>query len=133
MKTIDIINCYTILKNCLANNARKIPSEVYIVLLRNFKKLGPVAEDIDTAQRPIMEKYAKKDEDGNIIFRDGNLFDVEENVEEYGKEWSALLQTEIEVIFDKMPLEALKRCDEERFDPLTQEEIAMIAEYMLQE
>lgn len=128
MKTSQINECYGILTKM---ENKKVPVSLGLILLQNKKKLDPVVENISVKEREIVDLYAEKDEAGNVIYNDQNQFKIpKDNISQFNKEIDELVNTEIEIVFDKVSMDILNRCDESGFDSLSLEELRIIQEYM---
>ena len=110
---------------------KTLPISVSLIISRNLKKLAPIMEDYNEQRDSLVEKYAKKDENGIIINKEGSI--PIDNPVAYTNDMRELSNTDVEITFDKIKTEDLKRCEEGKYDALTVEEIGVIDEIMLEE
>lgn len=126
MKLSEIIDCHRILTSM---KQKYYPGPVMFPLIHNLRNLTPVVEDYNLARNAIIDKYAKRDENGNVsetvngvLIKDRTGFQNEMN---------ALLNTETEIAFDKIDKDSLDICGTEKFDELNMEQRMMIEDYMV--
>jgi len=129
MKLKDIIDCNESLK---ALKDKRLPISVSLIISRNFKKLAPVMEDYEEKRSLLIQRYAKRDENGEMITHKNDSVQIGDP-DAFIREMDELTSTEIEVIFDKIPQVSLDRCEEEKYDRLTVDEVGVIDEYMLED
>ena len=128
MKLKDIINCNESLKTL---KDKRLPISVSLVISRNYKKLAPVVEDYEEKRSALIEMYAKRDENGEMITHGSDSIQIGDP-DAFIKEAKEIEGVDIDVTFDHITEEVLNRCEETQFDALTVEEVGIIDEYMLE-
>lgn len=81
----------------------KKETEAWYQIGRNLKKIAKPLEDINDAKKLLFDKYAIKDDNGNIKFKDENRMEVDfgENKDDADKLWQEIKDEEVEVEFYK--------------------------------
>lgn len=118
VKNVDVVNImtrYSSIKN------KKIPVKVAFALSRNISILNPIADDYEKERYKLLEKYGEKDEDGKPKIVNGQY--ILNDREGFNADMNELLNMENEVNFYKISVEDLEKCDEDRFDTLTPDEL----------
>ena len=128
MKLLVIQQCYRVIESM---KQKKLPVNVSFIIYRNVKKLIPIIQDIENNRKELLQKYMKKDDDGNPIIID-NKYDLTD-LNAFNKQMNELLNTDISIDFDKISKFDIQRCDEDKFDSLTLEEIAVLQDFMIKE
>lgn len=122
MKTSKIVTIYNSLQKM---QEKKLPVRLSLILYRNLQKIKSIAEKAEEERVALIREYAEKDDSGNPI-DDGGRFHIPD-ADSFMKEMDELLNTEVDVTFDKLSMKDIERCDEEeKFDSLTMEEIGAI-------
>lgn len=122
MKLKDIITINTQINGIMG---KKLPVRVAFIISRNVKKLSEIVSDYDEKRITIIKKYAETDDDGNIITDEhGNAKIIE--IANANKDLTELVETEINIEFDKLTLEDLEKCDSDAYDSLTPIEISCL-------
>lgn len=112
--------------------AKRLPTRLSFVLLRNRKKMQDIVKDIETKQNELLERYGEKDENGELVIGKDNKIKVPEG-EKYLHELSEVMNTDIEITLDKVTMDDIEKCDSEKYDSLTVEEISALEYMMAQE
>lgn len=124
MKNSDIYELYnaiTLLKE------KKLPIKVSFVLTRNMKKMHDIVEDIDKSRIKILEKYGNKDENGKLIVDEKDQIVIpKENIDDYQKDMEEIMSYEPYFILETIPMDDIEKCDTDKYDSLTFEEIYSI-------
>lgn len=77
-------------------------------IARMLKKLQAEEETYNTSRIELIKKYADKDESGEVKVDDeGNIHVSNENMSDFNKEFTELITTELEVDFQKIPIDWL--------------------------
>ena len=90
------------------------------IMQQSFKgslafKIARLARELDTEMKTfneerqkIIQKYGNKDENGELIVdENGNVKFDNANIEEINQEFSSLLETELEINADKLPMDSI--------------------------
>lgn len=90
------------------------------IMQQSFKgslafKIARLARELDTEMKTfneerqkIVQKYGKKDENGELIAdENGNVKFDNADIEEINQEFSSLLETELEINADKLPMDSI--------------------------
>lgn len=128
MKLSTIIDCHRILTSMKQNY---YPSSITYTLIHNLRNLIPVVEDFETAKMALIEKYANRDEKGNIIETDKGVTIPIKVRAEFQNELDSLLGTDTDITFDKVDKDSLKLCGTGNFNSLNMEQLMMIEDYMM--
>lgn len=112
---------------------KRLPAKVSYAVMKNQKALEMEYKDLDQQRVKLCETYAKQDENGEYITKDGNYIFSDENRELFSKEYNDVLEEEIEVNIHLIAIEELDKCDEsDRYDVVTPKDF-MTLELMLKE
>jgi len=79
----------------------QLPLPISYKLVKLLKQLSNEIEAIEKLRQKLIKKHGKEDETGNITV-------TEENKQEFLNEFSALLNTKINIDFDPIPLDSIK-------------------------
>ena len=102
MTNIDIL----IASQALAQLAQKeLPATVGIKIRRLTRQITEVGNDIEAERKTLIEKYAKRDDDGEMRYADEAHTQIELQPE-FAAEWNALLSADAGVTVDR-PLRAV--------------------------
>ena len=90
------------------------------IMQQSFKgslafKIARLARELDTEMKTfneerqkIIQKYGNKDENGELIVdENGNVKFDNANIEEINQDFSSLLETELEINADKLPMDSI--------------------------
>ncbi len=99
---------------------KTFPSKLSFAISYNLRKLQKEVEGVEKERNKIYEEYARKDENGKMIILDGisdgkkiRYYDFSrENKAQVEKEYSDLLEEEVEVEVRKIKREAIEQCEE---------------------
>lgn len=103
---------------------KKYPTGMAYKLHVNNKACKSVYDAYCEQRTALIDKYADKDAEGNLIVENNKYTIAEENVQAWNKEIGELLNEEVEVAITEIPAEMLDKCDE--YEPLSVPEIALI-------
>ncbi len=109
---------------------KRLPVRLGFAINRNVSSLESVAMDYDKARKEILMKYCVKDENGNPVI-EGDEYVLSDR-KSYGEEMTELLRIENEVQVHKVSFEEIEKCDLEKFDSLTPEELDLLT-FMIEE
>lgn len=116
--------------NFLFNLVQKqFPVKVSYAISKNISKLERELKIYNSERQKIINKYCKKDEEGNLVIDENNQYHIEdENIDVCNKELNELLDIEIEVNIHKFKLDDLMHGNYE----MSPSEMALI-DYMIEE
>lgn len=126
MKLSEIVDCHRILTSM---KQKYYPGPVMFPLIHNLRNLTPVVEDFEQAKNAVIDKYAKRDENGNISETANGVL-IRDRVG-FQNEMNALLNTETNIVFDKVDKDSLDLCGTSKFDELNMEQRMMIEDFMM--
>lgn len=109
----------------LAIGDKHLPVKVSFALSVNAEAVNGALKAFNEHRRAMIEKYAKKGADGELVVKENGTYDIED-VENWNKEYNELLEAEVEVAITTINMEELKKCDEGGFDDLNLAEINMM-------
>lgn len=109
---------------------KRLPVRLGFAINRNVSSLENVAMDYDKARKEIIMKYCVKDENGNPVI-EGDEYVLSDR-KSYGEEMTELLRIENEVQMHTVSFEEIEKCDLEKFDSLTPEELDLLT-FMIEE
>jgi hypothetical protein len=77
-------------------------------IARLARELDKEMQTFNEERQKIIQKYAKKDENGELITdENGNVTFDTDKVQEVNEEFNSLLSTELEVNADKLPMDCM--------------------------
>lgn len=76
-------------------------TQAWYAVGKNVRKIKPLLEEIEASKQSLFEKYAAKDEDGQIKFLDKQRTQIDfgENQEEANETWKKIQDERVEVDF----------------------------------
>ena len=104
--------------------SKMLPTKVGYAIARNIALLESVAKAYEEERTKIIDKYAKKGEDGRLIVV-GNTYDIQD-MAGFGTDRDELLGIENEGAIHTVPLSELEKCDLEQFDALTVKDLKLL-------
>lgn len=123
---MTISNIQAMVEGLTEVSKKRLPIKVSYVISSNLEKLKPHNEAAEQTRNDLLRQYGEKDEDGNLKFNEKNEIRIVD-VTSYVKDVNELMNTDVDISFDKFSLEDLERCEkEDRFDVLTIEEISFL-------
>lgn len=121
---IKIFDCVNEIKD------KKLPIKISLILIRNLKKLKEIMEDIEDKRTEIINKYADRDEKGQLILNKKDQFQVSNNITNFENDLKELFNTQIKIQFDKFSIEDIEKYDENKFDSLTMNEVEILQNFI---
>ena len=121
---IKIFDCVNEIKD------KKLPIKISLILIRNLKKLKEIMEDIEDKRTEIINKYADRDEKGQLILNKKDQFQVSNNITNFENDLKELFNTQIKIQFDKFSIEDIEKYDENKFDFLTMNEVEILQNFI---
>lgn len=129
MKVSEIVK----ISNCIDEiKDKKLPIKMSLILIRNSKKLNEVVKDIDNKRFEVISQYADKDQNGQILSENGQ-FKVSNNLTDFENDLKELFNTQINIQLDTLFMEDIQKCDNEKYDSLTMEEVDALQSIMTEE
>lgn len=106
--------------------SRRLPQKISYAIIKNIMVLKQEYVIYEKQLKNLIDSYADKcvkDKNGNITFRkDGIPVIKDEHTDEFNKELSNLLNSEVEVDMYRIDSENFNYQDESKYDALTPEE-----------
>lgn len=116
-KILDFINSDLV--------SKKLPIKLAYAISVNVSAVEGAIKAFNNQRTNLIEKYAKKGEDGKPISDDGKY--IIENTKEWNESINELLDAESDVNVTTITLDLLEKCDDEAFDKLSVGELAVIS------
>lgn len=116
-KILDFINSDLV--------SKKLPIKLAYAISVNVSAVEGAVKAFNNQRTNLIEKYAKKGEDGKPISDNGNY--IIENTKEWNESINELLDAESDVNVTTITLDLLEKCDDEAFDKLSVGELAVIS------
>ena len=114
-------------------NNKKLPTKLMFIISRDIKKAAEVVRDIDNSKNDLIDKYAERDKDGEIVgSKDGGTMISAKNIKKFYEELDQVLDVDIEISFEKVKMADIERCEEDCYDNLTVDEISAL-DYIIDE
>lgn len=129
MKASTIQNIYM---NLSGVGAKELPVKMSFVLSRNLKKLREVVQDIDAKRNELLNKYGEKDDKGELIVADNGSVKIPD-ADKFMAELNEVLNADVDITLDKVTEADIEKCDNEKYDSLTVDEIGALEYMMAQE
>ena len=107
----------------LAN--KKFPIKLTYAISVNISAVENAVKAFNDQRMELVEKYAKKGEDGKPISDNGNY--LIENTKEWNEAIKELLEAEADVNISTITIDLLEKCDGEGFDKLSVGELSAIS------
>lgn len=107
VKVADLLNSIDAIKNLMTY---PIKSRVAYQIARLAREIDNEYKIFDEARVNLIKKYGKKDENGELIVSENGQWTVDENIEEFNKEFEELTETPLQINADRINLDSLN-CD----------------------
>ena len=108
IKNMDLINGVESLRELL--NYDNIPIKLSFKLIKNAKKIDAAISDYNDAHKKLIDKYGKKDKDGNLIQdSSGNVSIDTDMAVEFTNEQRTLLQLESDLDIETITIDELEK------------------------
>lgn len=103
MKNKDIISTFEGLQSLRQGATQRLPARLSFAIIRNFKTLQPIVEDIQATYSELVSKYADpiKEDPGRFKVKDGCLDDL-------NREMNSLYDLDTEVTLTKVKFSDLE-------------------------
>ena len=103
---------------------KQLPVKLMFAISANAEEATGKIKAYEEARKKLIDKYAKKDENGEPIV-EGSNYVFEDHVK-WNEAIQELLDAEVEMDVTTVILEDVAKCDEAEFDSLTVNEIGII-------
>lgn len=122
---IKLIELEKTVKELNQISSKRLPVSVSYAIRKNCNILIEELKDVSEVRCSILENYAKKDSDGNVVIEDGKYqFENTKLQETALEEVNKLYDKEADIHVTTISLEELKAVDEnELYDKLTGQEV----------
>lgn len=108
---------------------RQFPVKISYALSKNISKLESDLKIYNSEREKIINKYCKKDEEGNLVIDESNNYSIEEEyIDICNKELNELLDIEVDIDIHKFKLNDLLQCNLE----VSPADLSLI-DYMIEE
>lgn len=108
IKNMDLINGVESLRELL--NYDNIPIKLSFKLIKNAKKIDSAISDYNDAHKKLIDKYGKKDKDGNLIQdSSGNVSIDTDMAVEFTNEQRTLLQLKSDLDIETITIDELEK------------------------
>ena len=75
---------------------------------RLARELNKEMETFNAERQKLLEQYCEKDENGELkVLENGNVQVIPEKLQEFNQEFTNLLETEVEINADKLPMSCM--------------------------
>lgn len=128
MKIKNIIKYNYSLENILK---KKLPIKASFIIAKNKKKIDDILEIYDKKRIDLVEKYAIKNDEGEIII-DNNGNAKINNLKSFSEELEELWSIEQNFEIEYITFQDLEKCDTGNFDSLSPSDISQI-QWMIEE
>lgn len=105
---------------------KKVPMKIKLPILYNIDKFRNVINNWELCYKELLNRYANKDRNGNIIIVNENYNIKNEFIDIYNEEFNDLIMSQAGISkndLQKIPLAYFDEYDEEKFDILTLSDI----------
>lgn len=112
LKVAELINAKDAIDHLITQT---LPAEVSFRLARIVRQLDPVLQDYEATRKQLCERYGKLDAEQNIYQFEG------EQREKFQQEFDSLLESEVQIPGERIPLTVLKQVHLSTVDALNLE------------
>lgn len=108
---------------------KMLPIKVAYALSKNHKALVEECKNLYEQRKKVLEQNCSKDEDGNPILNEETneyVYESDQIKADTLNTYRELLQTEVDVAIMNIDIEELGKCDTDKFDSLTVEDMMRI-------
>lgn len=103
---------------------KHLPIRLAHAIALNAEAIAPAIKIYDKKRQELLEKYAEKDANGEIIAKDGHCNIIDQ--ENWSRDFRELLESEAEITVTKISVDVLEKCDSDDFDSLSIGELSTI-------
>lgn len=103
---------------------KQLPVKLGYAIAKNLGAMKSISEAYEEERIKVLSKYAEKGADGKFLVEDNSY--VIPDMENYGREIGELLEIENEVAIHTVAFEELEKCDSDKFDALSFQDIQVL-------
>lgn len=104
--------------------AKKLPIKMSFILSRDIKIMQDIVDDIENSRSNIIKNYGEKDENGELIISDDGQVKIPADfAEQYKNDMDELYMYETNTELERIPVSEIEKCDLDKYDSLTLEEV----------
>ncbi len=103
---------------------KQLPVKLGYAIAKNLGAMKSISEAYEEERIKVLSKYAEKGADGKFLVEDNSY--VIPDMENYGREIGELLEIENEVAIHTVAFEELEKCDSDKFDALSIQDIQVL-------
>ena len=105
IKLSDIVNATETFNKIMQQSFK---GSLAFKIARLARELDKEMQTFNEERQKIIQKYGNKDENGELIIdENGNIKFDNANIEEINQEFNSLLETELEINADKLPMDSI--------------------------
>jgi len=105
VKLNDIVNATETFKKIMRQSFK---GSLAFKIARLARELDKEMQTFNTERQKIIQKYGEKDENGELIVDEKGLINFDKtNLKEINEEFNSLLNTELEINADKLPMDSI--------------------------
>lgn len=105
----DILNATTTFNKIMQQTFK---GSLAFKIARLARELEKEMETFNVERQKLLQKYCVKDENGELRTNDDGTVQVEpDKINEFNEEFSSLLETEVEINAEKLPMDSLDSFD----------------------
>lgn len=108
----------------LAIQEKSLPIKIGYAIRKNLKMMEPIAAAYEEERKKILDEYAEKDGNGEYVVKNESYVILEQKA--YEAEMQELLEITNELELHKIPYSELEKCDLDKFDALSVQDIALL-------
>lgn len=109
---------------------KRLPVKIGFAINKNLGAMEGCVESFEAERKKILDKYCEKDDNGNLRIN-GKEYVLADR-ETYASEMRELLAIENEVQIHTVSMTEIEKCDSEKFDSLTPDDLSLIG-FMIEE
>ena len=115
------------INDCMAGlMGKKLPIKMAFAVQKNNKKIQEIVEFADERQNDIVQRCAKRDEDGNFVAGSDGKGIAIEDVQTFMTEMNELNGTDMDIDLVMISMLDVEKCDEDRYDSLSPNDMQAI-------
>lgn len=104
VKMAQVVNAY----NWAASMKDKdVPYTAAFLIASNLSNMETEIKNFEEQKMSMLEKYGTKDSDGKLVINDDKTVELE-NKEAFAEDFTKLLECEVEITINKIPMEEMK-------------------------
>lgn len=111
---------------------KKLPIKMSFAIQKNAKRIKEIVDFANERQNDIIERCAERDEKGNFVPSEDDQGIKIADAETFMKEMTELMETDMDIDLVKISMADVERCDEERYDSLTPNDLDAIEDMIIE-